>query len=64
MSRNRKKFERLLLSSVSNLAMSFADAYIEKNVERRASAGLKVTVIRSSKSNKKNIYWESYKVCE
>lgn len=42
----RKKFERLLLSSVSNLAMSFADAYIEKNVELRASAGLKVTVIR------------------
>ena len=51
MSRNRKKFERLLLSSVSNLAMSFADAYIEKNVERRASAGLKVTVIRRQVGN-------------
>ena len=46
MSDKRKKFERLLLSSVSNLAMSFADSYIEKNVERRASAGLKATVIR------------------
>ena len=46
MTDKRKKFERLLLSSVSNLAMSFADSYIEKNVERRASAGLKATVIR------------------
>ena len=46
MSKKREKFERLLLSSVSNLAMSFADSYIEKNVERRASAGLKATVIR------------------
>ena len=46
MSKKREKFERLLLSSVSNLAMSFADSYIEKNVEHRANAGLKATVIR------------------
>lgn len=46
MSKAYDQFKRLLVASVSNVAQSFYDSYVEKNTTLRVKAGVKCFVIR------------------